>query len=181
MELVSAGACGRDTLCREGSLQLCAVLADVSTGKGRDGDTELTREILAAMRENANCDMARAAAGKSLSLVDAQRDGWEEHIAGKRCPALACPALVMVYVAPESCSGCGECAGVCPEGAIAGGEGMIHVVDKERCSRCYRCVEACPCAAVRKVSGAIVRIPGAPVPVGSFGAAGGGRRRRRRL
>ncbi|MDR2355509.1 MAG: 4Fe-4S binding protein [Clostridiales Family XIII bacterium] len=183
MELVSTRTCGRDTLCREGSLQLCAVLADVSTGKGRDDDAELTRELLALMRENANCDMARLAAEKSLSLVDARRDEWDRHVAGKRCPALACPALVTVYVAPESCSGCGECRAVCPRGAIAGGDGMIHVIDRQVCDRCYRCVAICKDTAIQRSSGAVVRTPDAPVPVGGFGSAGAGsgRRRRRRV
>jgi NADH-quinone oxidoreductase subunit F len=181
MKLVSERTCGEDTLCREGSLQLCALLADVSAGKGRDDDAESARDLLELIRENANCDMARTAAAKNLALLDAHGAEWERHIFGKRCSALACAALVTVYVAPDLCSGCEKCRELCPKGAVAGGKDMIHVIDRQLCDGCLRCVAICPDGAVQRSSGATVRTPDAPVPVGSFGVAGTGRRRRRRV
>jgi NADH-quinone oxidoreductase subunit F len=181
MKLVSERTCGKDTLCREGSLQLCALLADVSAGKGRDDDADSARELLAIILENANCDMARSAAAKCLALMDAHPEQWDRHIFGKRCSALACTALVTVYVAPDLCSGCGKCRELCPKGAIAGGEAMIHVIDRQICDGCCLCVAACSDAAIQRSSGAVVRTPDAPVPVGAFGVAGAGRRRRRRV
>lgn len=180
MDSVYAASCGKDTLCGEGSLQIRAILAAVSAGNGRDDDTELLRELLEIIRENANCDTARTAAEKILSLMDAYGEQWDGHIFGKRCAALVCAALVTVYIAPESCTGCGKCRELCPKGAIAGAEGMIHVVDKKVCDRCYLCIDACPDAAARRSSGTIIRAPDAPVPVGGFAAAGAGLRRKKR-
>jgi NADH:ubiquinone oxidoreductase subunit F (NADH-binding) len=94
MERVSAMSCGKDTLCREGSLQIRAILADVSAGKGREDDTELLRELLEVISENANCDTARTAAEKILSLMNAYGEQWDGHIFGKRCAARVCAALV---------------------------------------------------------------------------------------
>jgi NADH-quinone oxidoreductase subunit F len=170
-------------LCREGSLQLTALLSDIAEGKGSEDDIELSRELLQAIRDNVNCDMTREAAGKCLARIDDYYDRWEQHVMRKRCPDLVCPALVIVYIAPGKCTGCEKCAAVCSASAIVGGEGMIHVVDKDKCTRCMDCVGVCPALAVSKATtGEIIRVPDAPIPVGSYeGAAGGeGRRRRRR-
>jgi NADH:ubiquinone oxidoreductase subunit F (NADH-binding) len=107
MELVSGLSCGGDTLCREGSLQLRVILGDVSVGKGRDGDGELMRELFDIIRENANCDMARTAAEKCLSLMNAYSDVWERHIYGKRCPASVC-AIAGGTAAPAPAGGFGD-------------------------------------------------------------------------
>ena len=42
------------------------------------------------------------------------------------------------FLITAACTGCGACAPVCPEGCIAGGEGLIHVVDSESCTDVYK-------------------------------------------
>ena len=41
------------------------------------------------------------------------------------------------------CTGCRECAEVCPAGAIVGKKGEPQTIDTEKCIRCGRCVQKC--------------------------------------
>jgi len=70
------------------------------------------------------------------------------------------------FVDPERCTGCGECAAVCPEARPHDYEGWVSpvkaiyrppglravpdtwVIDMDYCSRCGACVDACPTAAI---------------------------------
>jgi uncharacterized protein (DUF362 family)/Pyruvate/2-oxoacid:ferredoxin oxidoreductase delta subunit len=47
------------------------------------------------------------------------------------------------------CRDCGECARVCPAGAIEAAQGGPRF-DYEKCIRCYCCLEVCPAGAMRK-------------------------------
>ncbi|MCS7216688.1 MAG: glycyl-radical enzyme activating protein [Candidatus Bipolaricaulota bacterium] len=49
------------------------------------------------------------------------------------------------------CLGCGTCARVCPEGALAQGAGAKPRLAREKCAGCGRCAEACPSGAWRLV------------------------------
>lgn len=42
------------------------------------------------------------------------------------------------------CLGYGDCAGVCPFGAITMGENNLPVIDEEKCTGCEKCVVTCP-------------------------------------
>jgi len=70
-----------------------------------------------------------------------------------------------VYQVVESlCLGCGACAQVCPQGAIAVVDGHASIT-AERCLECGACAKACPQGAVRQVSPAMVALPAAvPAP-----------------
>jgi len=47
------------------------------------------------------------------------------------------------------CTGCGECASVCPlKNVIKGKEGERHVIDKDKCIGCGNCLNICPVRAV---------------------------------
>ena len=70
------------------------------------------------------------------------------------------------YVDPARCTGCGQCAAVCPEARPHDYEGWLHpvkaiyrppglravpdawLIDREVCTRCGRCVEVCPTGAI---------------------------------
>ena len=73
------------------------------------------------------------------------------------------------YIDPDKCRACMMCAKRCPMDAIAGGKGLVHVVDQEACIKCGTCLEACPprFGAVQKVVGAPPpdTVPDEPVPI----------------
>ena len=58
-----------------------------------------------------------------------------------------CRAASMLYGGPNACSfgclGLGDCAAVCPSGAICTKDGIAHV-DTSRCIGCGACTKACP-------------------------------------
>ena len=159
-------SCGKCVFCREGCYQLCLLMEDLCAGKATDGDIHLIKDLAQVIAENAACGHGKDCGSSVLSAFDGFFDELEAHVR-KRCAALACPEMFTVHILPDKCSGCGDCPGRCPAGAIAGESGYIHVVDAALCTRCMACL---PCAA-----GAIVRAgvqkpacPEKPVPVGSF-------------
>lgn len=58
-----------------------------------------------------------------------------------------CAAAVQLFSGPGSCAyGCigyGDCAAVCPEGAINVCDGVAHI-DPDKCIACGKCAAACP-------------------------------------
>ncbi len=172
-------SCGKCVFCREGTIQIYTIIKDISEGKGEQDDIELLAELFRILRENAGCEQARTAAGNLLFALENYPDEWEAHIKRKRCPALACKKLISVHILPENCQGCGDCTGSCFAGAIAGGPGMIHVIDPETCNRCGACLAICQYNAIQKAGAIKPKTPETPVPVGSWEAGGMGRRRRR--
>ena len=61
---------------------------------------------------------------------------------------------------PEPCTSCGQCAAICPAGAIT-----LHpksrnggIVDKEKCISCFCCLEVCPERAIDIVPGRLLRV-----------------------
>lgn len=53
----------------------------------------------------------------------------------------------MAYVINDSCVSCGACAGQCPVGAIAEGDGQF-VIDAGTCIDCGSCAGQCPVGAI---------------------------------
>jgi uncharacterized protein (DUF362 family)/Pyruvate/2-oxoacid:ferredoxin oxidoreductase delta subunit len=59
-------------------------------------------------------------------------------------------------VAPSLCIRCGECAGICGNGACT--LARVPIYDDDRCVRCYACVEVCPTGAIDAVNPPLVRL-----------------------
>lgn len=182
LELINTArteACGETVMCRDGLWQVQKVMQDVVTGGGQSEDMELLREMLGVMK-TVGCEYVQGVAGLVLASMDRYADEWDIHLRRKRCTALACKSYYTVHVDPAKCTGNGKCIAVCPHGAIAGGDGLISVVDNDKCTRCGECYAVCPQGAIIKAGAVKPKVPEEPVAVGSFeeGAAGGRRRRR---
>lgn len=178
-ETAREALCGKGTLCRDGVTQLWRIVDDIARGKGRGGDLDLLEDVCAVIQTAGDCELAVGCAQRVRASVECHGEVWNAHITRKKCDALACRGCYTVHVDAAKCTGCGACAPVCPEGCVAGGEGLIHVVDSESCTRCGACFAACPAGAVVKAGAVKPRCPDAPVPVGSFSSGGAVRRRRR--
>ncbi len=171
LTFTQAESCGKCIPCRWGTKQILDILEDITNGKGRPGDIELLQELAESVKDNSLCGLGQTAPNPVLTSIRYFRDEYEEHISEKRCPALACQALISYYILPDKCEGCMICARNCPVQAIEGGKRMVHVIDQDKCTKCGTCFDVCPpkFGAVVKVSGKPVDVPDEPVPV----AAGG--------
>jgi NADH-quinone oxidoreductase subunit F len=161
-------SCGKCIPCRWGTKQMLDILEDIVHGKGREGDIDLHLELGASVKDGSLCALGGTAPNPVLTTIRYFRDEYEAHIKEKRCPALACKALVSYYIDADKCQGCGICARACPAEAIKGGKRLVHVIDQSRCIKCGGCLEVCPAKfkAVTKVSGEAIEAPAEPVPVG---------------
>ncbi|HHV10606.1 MAG TPA: 4Fe-4S binding protein [Clostridiales bacterium] len=178
-------SCGKCVLCREGTWQVYQIMRDITEGKAESEDFELLADLLGQIQNYASCEMSRNAAAVCMELLKSHEEEWDMHIRRKRCTNLVCKGTYTLYVDPDICDGCGQCLKSCPQEAIDGGDGLIHVIRTDQCNKSMVCVSVCPKAAIKKAGAVKPKIPGEPVPVGSFGASegsgeGGGRRRRRR-
>ncbi len=151
-------SCGKCTPCREGIRQMLAVLTNITTGKGKEGDIELLEE-LAESTGAALCALGKSAPNPVLSTIRYFREEYEAHIREKKCPALSCKELIAFHIDPEKCKACGSCFRQCPAEAIHGGKKLIHIIDQEKCTKCGTCFDVCP-----KQFGAVRKISGEPVP-----------------
>jgi len=175
-------SCGRSVGCRDGLTQLQTIVTDITTGAGQPGDLAMLRDIATYIAAMGDCEAALTAARGVLFSLDRYAAEWDAHCNRKRCAALVCTAYISVICLPDRCQGDTACLKACPVGAIAGGPGLIAVVDEARCTRCGACLTVCPQSAIAKSGPVKPRLPDAPIPVGSFataGAAGVVRRRRR--
>jgi NADH-quinone oxidoreductase subunit F len=147
---------------------MLAILQDIVSGNGRQGDIELLLELGEAVKNGSLCALGGTAPNPVLTTIRYFRDEYEAHITEKRCPALACKALISYYIDAGKCAGCGICARACPIQAIKGGKRMVHVIDQSKCIKCGNCRDVCPAkfSAVAKISGRPVEAPAEPVPVG---------------
>lgn len=185
MRTAKKESCGKCILCREGTWQVYQIIKDITEGNGESEDIELLKDLLEQISSYASCEMSRNAATICMDLIKSKEEEWDLHIRRKRCTNLVCKGTYTLYVDPVLCDGCGQCIKVCPQGAIIGGEGFIHMIDPQRCNKSLLCVSICPKSAIKKAGAIRPKLPSELVPVGSFGAVadseeGGQRRRRRR-
>lgn len=170
LSLIQAESCGKCVLCREGTYQMVTILTDITQGKGKSEDIALLLEIAGGMQTGSTCSLSMRAADSVLTTIKHFREEFEEHIKRKKCKALVCKKYISYHILGNKCQGCGNCLKNCPVSAIAGGEGLIHVIDQEECTKCGSCLAVCPVeyAAVTKAGPVKPRTPEEPVPVGSW-------------
>jgi NADH-quinone oxidoreductase subunit F len=154
-------------MCREGSWQLGAIFADITNGRSNRDDITLIKDICPIISAGALCSFGRNMVRPALSAASECIEQLEKHVIGRSCPAGVCAALMKYIIDPSLCTGCGDCIDECPEEAIEGKDGFIHVIDEKLCEKCGKCVGSCPEQAIKTDSGAI-RTPKKPVKVGRF-------------
>jgi NADH-quinone oxidoreductase subunit F len=167
LTFVQLESCGKCIQCRWGTKQMLDILKDIVTGKGRSGDIELLLELGEACKNGSLCALGGTAPNPIFTTIRYFRDEYEAHINEKRCPALACKALLTYYIDADKCAGCGICLRACPVTAIKGGKRMVHIIDQAKCIKCGTCKEVCPAkfSAVTKISGTPFEVPAEPIPV----------------
>ena len=71
-------------------------------------------------------------------------------------------------ILPNKCTGCEECADVCPEDAIEGKAGYIHMIDNDMCEKCGKCMDVCEEDAIVVVGSVKPKLPKRLTRVGRF-------------
>ncbi|MDA7420525.1 ATP-binding protein [Tritonibacter multivorans] len=113
---------------------------------------------LAGQLQRVEAAALRLGPGQVVSLfhsVEGLLAGWAEH--GTRGPvvdAAPVPAKAMrpaeLAISGADCTYCGQCAWVCPTGALFHGDGLLSVEDAA-CIACGVCVATCPSRALSLV------------------------------
>jgi NADP-reducing hydrogenase subunit HndC len=153
-------SCGKCVPCREGVKQMREILANITEGRGSEGDIELLEELSEVAKDASLCALGATAPNPILSTLRYFRDEYEAHINEGRCPAYVCKELIAYHIEPDKCQACMICFRKCPAEAIIGARNTIHVIDQEKCTKCGTCFEVCP-----PRFGAVIRISGEPVPL----------------
>jgi NADH-quinone oxidoreductase subunit F len=78
-------SCGKCVPCREGTRWIRQIMERIETGKGREVDIELLRDICANIAGNTVCPLGDAAVVPIQSSIEKFRDEYEYHIKHKKC------------------------------------------------------------------------------------------------
>ena len=144
VNFTTSESCGKCVPCRLGTKQMLDILTDITEGRGKPGDVELLEELGQGIKSGSLCGLGQSAPNPVLSTIRYFRDEYEAHIHEKRCPALACRALIEYRIGEAKCVGCGLCKRNCAVEAISGEHKSPHVIDQSKCIKCGSCLTVCP-------------------------------------
>lgn len=161
-------SCGKCVFCREGLNQLHGMVNYIKEGKGKQEQIEIIKEIGTAMTFSTPCSLGQESAKTVISSIELLPKEYEEHIKKKTCSAGVCFSKTIIYIDPQACEGCEECADVCSENCIEGKKGFIHMIDEFDCTRCGKCLEACEYDAVIQTNGKLPKLPDRLIKCGRF-------------
>ena len=161
-------SCGKCTFCREGLIQLKTMTKEITMGQGKKEFTDMLTEIGEAMSFSTVCTMGQTASDITLGSLQYFASEYDAHIRKKKCPANVCTAFMNIYIDPNACQGCEECADACPKGAIEGKAGFIHMIDEFECDKCGKCVAVCENDAIIQTTGRVPKLPTRLTKVGKF-------------
>ncbi len=161
-------SCGKCTFCREGLIQLHTMTKEITLGQGKKDFPDLMTEIGEAMVFSTPCSMGQTASDFTLGTLKYFENEYNDHIRKKKCAAGVCHSFMSIYIDPDECQGCGECADICPKNAIEGRDGYIHMIDEFDCDKCGKCLEVCENDAIIQTAGRVPKLPTRLTKVGKF-------------
>lgn len=161
-------SCGKCTFCREGLNQIYGHITDITSGKGAKEGLAMMKEIGDAMTFSCNCSVGTVGADFVLGALEGFSSEFDAHIKKRTCPAGVCTCFTTIYIDPNLCEGCEECADVCPVDCIEGKAGHIHMIDDFDCTKCGKCIEACEYEAVIQTTGRVPKLPTRLTKCGKF-------------
>lgn len=168
MESVKCDSCGKCPLCREGSHQFYTIFNEITNGKAKAKDVALLKDMADTIGWGAFCQFGQNMVNIIKSAFEVMGDEIEGHIKRKKCEAGVCKSFMTLAILPNKCTGCEECADACPEDAIEGKSGYIHMIDNDMCEKCGKCMEVCPEDAVVVVGSTRIKLPKRLTRVGRF-------------
>ena len=144
MNAAYENSCGKCVLCREGTSQFKQIVTEMTTGKAKMSDVDLIKEVSELITIGAYCPFGQHMTRPLTTAMELFAEEFEEHIKKKSCKCGKCyKQAELYYIDPDECIGCGECIDACPEDAIEGKDGFIHIIDQDLCEQCGKCVAAC--------------------------------------
>ncbi len=162
-------SCGKCVLCREGTSQFRQIVTEMTTGKAKISDVEMIKDVSSLISIGAYCPFGQNMTGPLTSALELFADEFEGHIRKKECKCGKCYKAEETYVImPDLCTGCGDCIDECPEEAIEGKDGYIHMIDQDLCEHCGKCVKACDEDAIVVVTGKLPKLPRKLTKVGKW-------------
>lgn len=161
-------SCGKCTFCREGLIQLHTMAKEITEGKGKAEFLPVMEEISDAMVFSTPCSVGQTGGEYVQGTLAAFKEEYEAHIKKKKCPADVCKSFMSIYIDPNACEGCEECADVCPADCIEGKSGYIHMIDEFDCTKCGKCIEVCEYDAVIQTTGRLPKLPNRLIKCGKF-------------
>lgn len=161
-------SCGKCVLCREATKQFKAILTDITEGKAQAEDLDMMNEMSGLIRIGAFCNFGRQMVNPLTSALSLFRTEFENHIRRRRCDSMVCVKFSSIVILPNECTGCEECLDCCPENAIDGKKGYIHMIDEAVCDKCGKCLEVCPEKAIVKAGAVKPKLPTRLMRVGTF-------------
>ncbi|UCG77372.1 MAG: NADH-quinone oxidoreductase subunit NuoF [Nitrospirota bacterium] len=149
LDFTTEESCGKCPPCRIGTKVMRDKLADITEGRGQEGDVELLQDLAKDIINTSLCGLGQTAPNPILTTIKYFKDEYESHIHDKWCKAGVCTDLATFYIDEEACKGCTVCAKNCPQECIAGEKKKPHIIDQEKCVKCRTCYEKCKFNAVK--------------------------------